>query len=133
MDGSTQWKYNVCEPIRTTRERPSVMYTFSPSAAVCAKIAHTELEFNSFIFRILRICLVMTDLSAANIRHNNSPRPKFETDADRTYFAATFPIHSKAKTAQAMADSTPQVTPPKSNDCYAHVPSHPCAPSCRRP
>ncbi|MCG2660280.1 MAG: hypothetical protein L6437_08555 [Kiritimatiellae bacterium] len=46
------------------------------------------------------------------IRHNNSPRPKFETDSDRTYFAATFPIHPKAKAAQAMADTTPQVTPP---------------------
>lgn len=46
------------------------------------------------------------------IRHNKSPRPKFETDSDRTYFAATFPIHPKAKAAQAETDTTPQVTPP---------------------
>ena len=30
------------------------------------------------------------------IRKNGSPPPSFETDADRTYFVARFPIHLKA-------------------------------------
>ena len=30
------------------------------------------------------------------IQKNGSPRPVFETDDDRTYFAARFPIHPKA-------------------------------------
>jgi ATP-dependent DNA helicase RecG len=31
------------------------------------------------------------------MRTNGSPKPRFETDDDRTYFIATFPVHVQAK------------------------------------
>ena len=46
------------------------------------------------------------------VRKNRSPEPKFETNRERSFFTVAFPVHPKAKTAQAMADSTPPVTPP---------------------
>jgi len=46
------------------------------------------------------------------IKKNRSPEPRFETDAHRTFFTVTFPVHPKAKTAQAVADITPPVIPP---------------------
>jgi ATP-dependent DNA helicase RecG len=54
------------------------------------------------------------------IRKNKSPRPIFETDEDRTYFAVQFPVHPKAKKkelseqvksgVQLTTQATPEVT-----------------------
>jgi ATP-dependent DNA helicase RecG len=43
------------------------------------------------------------------IKQNHSPEPRFETDADRTFFAVTVPVHPKAKATRPVADITPQV------------------------
>ena len=43
------------------------------------------------------------------IKRNHSPEPRFETDADRTFFSVTVPIHPKAKGTRPVAESTPQV------------------------
>jgi len=42
------------------------------------------------------------------IRRNRSPRPKFETDSQRTYFAATFRIHPKARPGMRQPESQPE-------------------------
>jgi ATP-dependent DNA helicase RecG len=46
------------------------------------------------------------------IKKNRSPEPRFKTDAHRTFFAVTFPVHPKAQVSLAMANVTPPVTPP---------------------
>lgn len=121
--------YDIREPVEVQILPDEVIITSQPGPD--RSIRASDLKKDRFVsrrYRNRRIGEFLKELDLAEgrgtgipkimraIRRNKSPRPKFETDEDRTYFAARFPIHPKARkkakpTPQVTGEVTPQVTP----------------------
>ena len=114
--------YDIREPIEVRILPDRVTISSQPGPDRSIRMADLKKDrFMSRRYRNRRIGEFLKELSLTEgrgtgipkimraIRHNNSPRPKFETDTGRTYFAATFPIHPKAKTTKATAEGIAQV------------------------
>jgi len=129
--------YDVREPVEVRILPDEVIITSYPGPDRSIRLADLKKDhFVSRRYRNRRIGEFLKELDLVEgrgtgipkimraIRKNKSPRPTFETDDDRTYFAARFPIHPKAKkkaqptmpvtrqdTMQVAAPINPQVTP----------------------
>ncbi|MCX6992866.1 MAG: putative DNA binding domain-containing protein [Kiritimatiellaeota bacterium] len=121
--------YDIREPVEVQILPDEVIITSQPGPD--RSIRASDLKKDHFVsrrYRNRRIGEFLKELDLAEgrgtgipkilraIRRNKSPRPTFETDDDRTYFAARFPIHPKAKkktqpTAPVAASVTAPVTP----------------------
>jgi ATP-dependent DNA helicase RecG len=110
--------YDIREPIEVQILPDEVIITSQPGPD--RSISMSDLKKDHFVsrrYRNRRIGEFLKELDLVEgrgtgipkimraIRKNKSPRPIFETDEDRTYFAVKFPIHPKAKM------KAPTVTP----------------------
>lgn len=102
--------YDIREPVEVQILPDEVIISSQPGPD--RSIRASDLKRDHFVsrrYRNRRIGEFLKELDLAEgrgtgipkilraIRRNRSPRPIFETDDDRTYFATRFPIHPKAK------------------------------------
>ncbi|MBM4035964.1 MAG: transcriptional regulator [Planctomycetes bacterium] len=115
--------YDIREPVEVQVLPDRVIITSQPGPDRSIRLADLRKDhFVSRRYRNRRIGEFLKELGLTEgrgtgipkimraIRRNGSPRPKFATDSDRTYFAATFRIHPKARGAMRQLEALPPNT-----------------------